>query len=91
MGWGAARNLWTVLDNTSIVIAVEVLCACEGIEQRRPLEPGSGTAAALRAVREHVAPLEDDRPPSADIEAIAALIENGTLQAAVESAIGPLE
>ncbi len=90
MGWGAARNLWTVLDNTNIVIAVEVLCACEGIDQRRPLEPGAGTAAALRAVRERVPPLDQDRPPAPDIEAIAVLIEDGTLQAAVEDAIGPV-
>ena len=39
MGWGAGRKLGEVLGNAARVIAVEVLCACAGIEYRRPLAP----------------------------------------------------
>jgi histidine ammonia-lyase len=77
MGWGAGRKLGTVLDNTSRVVAVELLCAAEGAERRAPLRPGSGTRRALEIIREVVPPLEQDRPPSPDIEAIAYLIESG--------------
>jgi histidine ammonia-lyase len=80
MGWGAGRKLGTVLDNTARVLAVEILCACEGIERRGPLQPGAGTGAVLATVRERVAPLGRDRSPAADIEAIAGLIESGELQ-----------
>ncbi len=88
MGWGAARKLWSVLDNTARVIAVELLCACQGIEHRRPLQPGVGTAAALAAVRARVPSLGDDRMPGPDIETVAAMIEDGSLIRAVSAAVG---
>jgi len=37
------------------------------------------------------APLVEDRVLSTDIEAVAALIDDGTLAAAVEKVVGPLE
>ena len=86
MGWGAARKLGNVLDNTARVLAVEILCACEGIERRRPLQPAGGTGAVLEAVRERVPPLDRDRSPAADLEAIASLIETGALQEAAAAA-----
>ncbi|NQV05215.1 histidine ammonia-lyase [bacterium] len=83
MGWGAGRKLGPVLDNTARVLAVEVLCAAEGITRRGPTSPGEGTGLALRAIREVVPPQDQDRSPSPDIEAIAALIESGTLESVV--------
>jgi histidine ammonia-lyase len=74
MGWGAARKLDTVLTNTSRVLAVELMCAAQGVEQREP-SPAPGTAGVLEAVRSVCAPLIEDRPPGPDIESIAALIE----------------
>jgi histidine ammonia-lyase len=88
MGWGAARKLWDVLDNTSRVIAVEVLCACQGIEYRRPVLPGTGTAAVLAAVRSRVPSLEADRMPGPDIEAVAGMIEDGSLERAALAVLG---
>lgn len=77
MGWGAGRKLVTVLDNAALVVAVELLCAAEGMAHRRPLGPGTGTAATLEIVRRAVTPLQRDRPPGPDIEAVAGLIESG--------------
>jgi histidine ammonia-lyase len=79
MGWGAGRKLAAVLDNAARVVAVELLCAAEGVERRAPLRPGAGTAAVRAAVRTVVPPLEHDRPPGPAIEAIARLIESGGL------------
>ena len=75
MGWGAGRKLGTVLDNATLVVAVELLCAAEGLEHRKPLRPGTGSTAALAAIREVVEPLDRDRPPAPDIEAIVDLID----------------
>ena len=75
MGWGAGRKLRDVLDNTTRVLAVELVCAAEGMEQRAPLRPAAGTEEGLRRVRDAVARLTTDRPIGADIEAVAALIE----------------
>jgi histidine ammonia-lyase len=80
MGWGAGRKMWQVLDNTARVLAVEILCAVEG----------RGTGAAAAAVREIVPPLETDRPPGPEIEAVARLVEDGALVAAVEAPCGPV-
>jgi histidine ammonia-lyase len=77
MGWGAGRKLGTVLDNVTRVLAVELLCAAEGIDKRAPLRPGAGGAAVHEVVRSVVPPLAHDRPPGPAIEAIAALIEAG--------------
>ena len=77
MGWGAARKLGDVLDNTSWVVAVELLCGAEGIAGRAPLRPAPGTAAVVDVVRSRVAPLREDRPIGADIEAVARLISEG--------------
>jgi histidine ammonia-lyase len=81
MGWGAGRKLREVLTNTENVLAVELVCAAQGCEQRRPLRPAPGTAAVLQAVRTVVPALDGDRPPGKDIEAAAALIRSGRLVA----------
>lgn len=77
MGWGAGRKLHEILNNTANVLAVEILCAVTGIEQRSPLKPGARTAAVCGLLRRYVPPLEDDRPIGPDIETVAALITAG--------------
>ena len=84
MGWGAGRKLNDVLRNTANVIAVELVCAAQGCEQRTPLEPAPGTQAIIDAVRTVVPPLVADRPVGADIEATARLIEGGGITAAMD-------
>lgn len=81
MGWGAARKLGDILDNTTKVLAVEMLCAVQGIEYRAPLRPAERTAAAVAAIRAAVPSLTVDRPPGVDIETIAGMIDDGTLTA----------
>lgn len=91
MGFTAGMKLGTVLDNVTRVLAVELACGVQGLELRRPLRSAAGTAAVDAAIREVVPPLDADRPVGADIEAIAALIEDGTLVAAAERSVGPLD
>jgi len=76
MGWGAARKLGMIIDNTARVIAVELMCGAQGVEQR-PLRPAPGTAAVRDTVRSVCKPLKEDRPPGPDIMAIAELINAG--------------
>jgi histidine ammonia-lyase len=72
-GWKLLR----VLDLSRKVIAIEMLCACEGLEYHRPLRSGAGVEAAYARIRSKVQPLGQDRPPTPDIEAIAAMIRAG--------------
>ncbi|MGI9642289.1 MAG: histidine ammonia-lyase [Acidimicrobiia bacterium] len=80
MGFGAARKLDQVLTNTARVVAVELMCAAQGVEQRE-YQPAPGTAAVRDAVRSVCEPLTQDRPPGPDIESIAQLIEDGAFSA----------
>ena len=81
MGWGAGKKLLTVLENVRRVLAIEILCAVQGIECRQPLRPAPGTGRIVELVREKVPRLEEDRSLSADIEAVAALIAGGSISA----------
>lgn len=65
------------------VVAIELLCAAEGIEYQRPLQSGAGVERLHAMVRGRVARLTSDRPPSGDIEAIAGMIERGEVEAAL--------
>ena len=85
MGWGSARKLNGILENIARVLAIELICAAEGTEQRAPLQPAAGTAAILAVVRTEVAPLDGDRSFSADIESVAQLIIDGALDSIVHA------
>lgn len=75
--WGAGRKLGMVLDNAVRVVAVELMCAAEGIDRRQPLRPAPTTAAVRDLIRTVVPRLDRDRPPGPSVEAIADLIERG--------------
>ena len=80
MGWGAGRKLMTVVDNVRRVIAIEILCAVQGIEYRQPLAPAPGTAAVVEKVRSVVPSLTEDRPLAEEIETVARMIEAGEFE-----------
>lgn len=69
----AARSL----DLARRVVAIELICAAQGLEAHRPLRSGIGVEAAFDVVRSCVAPLTADRAPSGDIEAAAEAIAQG--------------
>ncbi|HEX9762548.1 MAG TPA: aromatic amino acid lyase, partial [Acidimicrobiia bacterium] len=79
MGWGAGKKLLTVIDNVRRVIAVELLCAVQGIEYRAPLQPAPAAAAVISLVRAHVPPLTADRSLSEEIEIVSQLIDQGAV------------
>ncbi len=86
----AARKALALCENVETILAIELLCACQGLEFLLPLRSGRGLAAARRLIRHHVAPLTADRAMTADLEAIRRLVEGGALLRAVEAAIGRL-
>ncbi|MGE0199744.1 MAG: histidine ammonia-lyase [Candidatus Melainabacteria bacterium] len=79
MGAIAARQAQSILTNARHVIATELLCAAQGLEERKPLRPGVGVAAAHRLIRRHVKPLATDRSLQEDIDSIVSLIRDGSL------------
>lgn len=77
MGMTAALKLRQIVENAERVLAIELMCAAQGVEFRRPLKPSAEVARAHDAVRTVVAPLVQDRPLGAEIEALAGAIEAG--------------
>jgi histidine ammonia-lyase len=77
MAMAAAWKLRRVVHNVRHVLAIELMCAAQGLDYRKPLRPGAGVAQALRAVRALVAPLEGDRSLSTDIGVLADAVAAG--------------
>lgn len=80
MSMGAALKARRIADNVKSILAVELLCACQGIDLLAPLKTGKRAAEAHAAVRRAVPTLEADRVLAPDIEAIRQLISQQTFQ-----------
>jgi histidine ammonia-lyase len=74
MGMAAAMKARRVLGNAQRVVAIELMCAAQGLEFLKPLKPGRGVARAYRRVRDLVTVLTDDRPLTPDIERLSAML-----------------
>jgi histidine ammonia-lyase len=74
MAMGAAWKLRRIVRNVRYVLAIELMCAAQGIDYRAPLKPGRGVTRAHKAVRRLVPTLSSDRVLSPDIERLAAAI-----------------
>ena len=81
MGMSGARRLDRMLKNLRTTVAIELLCACQGIDLLTPLKTGKLAAKAYEAVRAKSRMLSVDRPLARDIEAVSALIADGTIAA----------
>jgi histidine ammonia-lyase len=79
MAMGAATKLRHIVRNVRYVLAIELLCAAQGVDYRLPLRPGRGVARGHAAVRRLVPSLTRDRVLAPDIELIASAIERGEL------------
>jgi len=74
MGMSGARRLSRMLTNLRHTIAIELLCACQGIDLLAPLQTGLRAQKAYAAVRAKSRKLTDDRTLAPDVEAVTALI-----------------
>jgi histidine ammonia-lyase len=67
----AARHARDVVENAARVVALELLCACRGLEFRRPLIAGAGSERLYGAVRRMVPAPDGDRPIGESCETVA--------------------
>lgn len=81
MGMTGALKLRGILDHVERIIGIELMCAAQGIEFRRPLRAAEHVEAALTEVRKSVPRLERDRVLAPDIEGIAAAVRSGAFNA----------
>jgi histidine ammonia-lyase len=79
MGMSGARRLSRMLENLRHTIAIELLCACQGIDLLAPLKTGTLATTAYEAVRAKSAKVTQDRPLALEIEAVSTIVGEGVL------------
>jgi len=90
MGAFAARKCRDIVANTEEVIAIELLCAAQGIDLFTNIKAGDGTLAAYDVIRSKVDYMKEDRFLSADIAKMKDLLRSGSIVKAVEDKVGEL-
>ncbi|MGH9640980.1 MAG: histidine ammonia-lyase [Terriglobales bacterium] len=79
MGMSGARRLSRMLENLRHTIAIELLCACQGIDLLAPLKTGTLALKAYDTLRQKSSILVQDRPLASEIEAISMLLATGAM------------
>jgi histidine ammonia-lyase len=72
-----AIKLRQIVEHAERIVGIELVCAAQGLEHRRPLKSGAEVEQAYQAVRDVVPRLEQDRVLATDIDAIATAIRTG--------------
>jgi histidine ammonia-lyase len=85
MGMSGARRLDRMLQNLRHTVAIELLCACQGIDLLAPLQTGRLAKKAYDAVRSKSERVAQDRPLAPEIEAVSSLVASGSLSAILHS------
>ena len=85
MATHGARRLGTMTGNALHVVAIELLCACQGIDLRAPLRTSARLQGAFDALRLKVPFAPNDRLLALDIEAAAAALRTADIQSLADS------
>ncbi len=95
MGSISAQKAYRVLKNVQTVLAIEIMCAVQGIDFARVDEKtgkimkcGVGTQAVYEFVRKHIKHLDEDRILHKDIVKALELVKSGEIIKVAEKAIG---
>jgi histidine ammonia-lyase len=87
----AGRRARQIIRNVARIVAIELLAAAQGIEFRRQVMPGAqlgcGTKAAYDLVRERVPFIERDEVMYPHMDAVFALVKDGSISRAVDEAL----
>jgi len=81
MGMTGAIKLRQIVEHAERIVGIELMCAAQGLEFRRPLKSSVRVEQAYKAVRGVVARLEQDRVLSTDIDALAEAVRAGVFDA----------
>jgi len=79
MATGAARKAGQVARNAASIIAIELLCAAQGLDFRRPLTASASLEALHAAIRARAAHLDADRYMATDLAALTEAVLDGAL------------
>jgi histidine ammonia-lyase len=91
MGMAAALKARNIFENASYVVAIELLCASQGLDFRKPLRAGAGAEAAYELVRSRIEHLNDDRILHNDVNTSRDMVLTGEVISDVEKVVGELD
>jgi histidine ammonia-lyase len=77
MGMTGALKLRQIVEHAERITGIELMCATQGLEFRRPLKSSPAIEEVHAAVRAVVSKLEKDRVLAGDIDALAAAVRAG--------------
>ena len=80
MGSISGRKLNLVLDNLEYILAVELICAAQAFDYRKPLKSGVILEACHNLVRTQIDHAEEDRVFAEDIKKAHEIITDGALR-----------
>ncbi len=89
MGAIAAFKAADIIENVRNVLAIELLCAAQGLDFIQE-KPGKGVMAAHRIIRRHIPTLTQDRIMAPDLQEMVKLVSEEILIKEVEKETGPL-
>ncbi len=89
MGMNSAMKTRKILDVAAGVLGIELMAAAQALDFR-DYEPGAGTKAAKKVIREKVEFLDVDRPLFPDHNAMMELVDSWAILDAVQAEVGEL-
>ena len=81
MGMTGALKLRQIVEHAERIVAIELMCAAQGLEHRRPLMSGREVEGIYKSIRATIPRLEQDRVLATDIDALAAAVRAGAFNA----------
>lgn len=84
MSCNAAQKALEIIENTMYILAIELLCACQAIDLKRPLKTSPALEKVHQYVRQHIPRLVNDRVMYPEIESVRSIIETGKIIELVE-------
>jgi histidine ammonia-lyase len=76
MGMTGALKLRQIVEHAERIVAIELMCAAQAIEFRRPLQSSPSLERAVAAIRAVVPRLEQDRVLAPDMDAMARAVRS---------------
>ncbi len=91
MGAHAARKALTVVENAEHVLAIELLCALQALDFRKPLSPSAATKLLYKHVRASIPFWDKDRQMNIDMEKAVGIVRRGEVLAVTrQGCSGPI-
>jgi histidine ammonia-lyase len=78
MGMTGANKLRQIVEHAERILGIELMCAAQALEFRRPLKSSPTIERAYAEVRRVIPRLERDRVLAPDMDALAAAVRAGT-------------